>query len=67
VEELNPKQQHEAREYGSLLVVGLIFLIAFGLAWRWPMPILTVIFAVMSGVAFTLWFVATGRSRRRAT
>lgn len=66
MDELNPKQQHEAREFGSLLVVGLILLILFALALRWPMPILAVIFAAMSAVAFSLWFVATGRNRRRS-
>jgi hypothetical protein len=64
--ELTSKQQHESREFGSLLVVGLILLISFGLALRWPMPILAIIFAAMSAVAFSLWFVATGRSRRRS-
>jgi hypothetical protein len=66
VHELNPKQQHEAREYGSLIVLSLILLICFALALRWPMPILAMIFAAMSAVAFSLWFVATGRSRSRS-
>jgi hypothetical protein len=66
VDDLNPKQQHEAREFGSLLVFGLILLTLLALALRWPKPILGVLFAAMSAVAFSLWFVATGRSRRRS-